>query len=131
MKPGSFSDHNPVPLLGDRGGRPPRPPSSDTSFVYHEPAAAQFSCYISIMNLNSIRDAIKREPFQEFDLHLADGRIAPVKHPEFVAMTTRVGVVAGEDHSVAILEPHLIVSLEYRQRGARGNGSSKKGKPRS
>jgi hypothetical protein len=83
------------------------------------------------MNLSSIRDPIKREPFQEFDLHLADGRIVPVKHPEFVAMTTRVVVVAGEDHSVEILEPLVIVSLEYRQRGARGIGSSKKGRPRS
>ncbi len=83
------------------------------------------------MNLSSIRDAIKRELFQEFDLHLADGRVVPVKHPEFVLMTERIVVVAGEDESLAILEPLLIVSLEYHKRSARGNGSSKKGKPRS
>jgi hypothetical protein len=51
------------------------------------------------MDLGSIRDAVKREPFGEFDLHLADGRVVPVKHPEFVAMTNRIVVVAGEDNS--------------------------------
>ena len=82
------------------------------------------------MDLSSIRDAVRREPFREFDLHLADGRVVSVKHPEFVAMTNRIVVVAGEDNSVAILEPLLIVSLEVHQRSTRGNGSSKKGKPR-
>jgi hypothetical protein len=65
------------------------------------------------MDLNSIRDALKRQPFRPFTMCLADGRTVPVKHPEFVAITSRIVVVAGEDSSVAILEPLLIVSLEH------------------
>ena len=79
------------------------------------------------MDLNSIRDALKRQPFRVFSLCLADGRRVAVKHPEFVALTKRIVVVAAEDSSIAILEPLLIVSLEYNQNAAKGgNGSPKK-----
>lgn len=78
------------------------------------------------MDLNSIRDALRRAPFRKFDLCLADGRRVSVQHPEFVAMTQRIVVVAAEDSSVAILEPLLIVSLEYETGAKGGNGSQKK-----
>jgi len=79
------------------------------------------------MDLNSVRDALKRQPFRKFDLCLADGRRVSVKHPEFVAMTKRIVVVAAEDSSVAILEPLLIVSLEYSESvGGKGNGEQRK-----
>lgn len=64
------------------------------------------------MDLNSIRAALRAEPFRPFDFCLADGRRIPVKHPEFVAMTPRVVVVLDEDSYSRTIEPLLIVSIE-------------------
>lgn len=81
------------------------------------------------MNLDGLRTALKREPFQRFAIRLADGRSVPVKHPEFVAVGPRLVVVVDEDNSWSIIEPILIVSLDSlpRRNGA-GNGKHR-GKP--
>lgn len=79
------------------------------------------------MDLNSIRDALHREPFQPFDLCLADGRRVAVTHPEFVAMTNRIVVVLDKDSFSKTIEPLLIVSLEpIRAPGKGDNGRHKK-----
>jgi hypothetical protein len=78
------------------------------------------------MDLNSIRDALRQQPFRPFTLGLADGRKVTVKHPEFVALTRRIVVVADEDSTLTILEPLLIVSLERAAAsGGRGNGKGR------
>jgi len=64
------------------------------------------------MDLNSIRHALREQPFKPFDLCLADGCRVPVKHPEFVAMNQRIVIVTDEDSATKVLEPLLIVSLE-------------------
>lgn len=82
------------------------------------------------MDLNSIRDALRREPFVPFEMCLADGRRVPVKHPEFVAMNKRIVLVIDEESRTRTFEPLLIVSLEpLPPRGKGGNGSSKKRRP--
>jgi hypothetical protein len=80
------------------------------------------------MDLNSIRSALKAEPFRPFDLCLADGRRVPVMHPELVAMNNRVVVVLDEESYSRTIEPLLIVSLEPLAGESRkgGNGSQKK-----
>ena len=79
------------------------------------------------MDLNSIRGALRAEPFQPFDLCLADGRRVLIKHPEFVAMNKRIVVVLDDDSFSTTIEPLLIVSLEPHRGGKRSkNGSSKK-----
>jgi hypothetical protein len=83
------------------------------------------------MDLNSIRSALRQEPFRPFTLCLADGRRVLVKHPEFVAMNQRIVIVTDEESATKILEPLLIVSLEPAAgRGKSGNGSSKR-KPKA
>jgi hypothetical protein len=83
------------------------------------------------MDLNSIRNALREEPFKPFVLCLADGRRVEVKHPEFVAMNQRIVIVTDEESNTKILEPLLIVSLEdVAQKGKGRNGSPKK-RPRS
>jgi hypothetical protein len=82
-------------------------------------------------DLNSIRSALKEQPFDPFELCLADGRRVPVTHPEFVAMTNRVVVVLDEQSFSKTIEPLLIVSLEpLPGSGKNGNGSGKHGKKR-
>lgn len=79
------------------------------------------------MDLNSIRSALREEPFRPFELRLADGRRIAVRHPEFVAMNQRIVIVTDEDSDTKILEPLLIVSLEHiAKKGKGGNGSPKK-----
>jgi len=81
------------------------------------------------MNLDVLRVALKREPFRQFAIRVADGRSVPVKHPEFVAIGPRIILVVDDDNSWSIIEPRLIVSLGLlpRQKGA-SNGK-RRGKP--
>jgi hypothetical protein len=44
---------------------------------------------------------------------LADGRRLPVRHPDFVAVGSRRAIVIGPDNSWSVVEPLLIVSLDY------------------
>jgi hypothetical protein len=83
------------------------------------------------MDLNSIRSALREQPFRPFELCLADGRRVPVGHPEFVAMNQRIVIVTDEESDTKILEPLLIVSLEHPPKpGESGNGPKKKRRKR-
>lgn len=64
------------------------------------------------MDIQGIREAVHRQPFEPFSIRLADGRSIPVPHPDFVALGPRRIVVVTEDDSWAVIEPLLIVSLE-------------------
>lgn len=66
------------------------------------------------MNVEVIREALRKQPFRPFTFRLADGRELPIVHPDFVAVSPRqVIVVDPQDESVSWLEPLLIVSIEY------------------
>lgn len=66
------------------------------------------------MDTREVREALKKQPFQPFIMHLADGRKLEVTHPEFVAVSPRrVVVINNQDEWTSILEPLLIVSLEF------------------
>jgi hypothetical protein len=64
---------------------------------------------------DAIREALHKQPFRPFTIRLADGRELRVPHPDFVAILGRTAVVASPDldDSYSIVEPLLIVSLEY------------------
>ncbi len=64
------------------------------------------------MDLDSIRSALRAQPFQPFTLRLADGRQETIRHPEFVAVGPRIVAVVREDNSFTTIEPLLIVSLD-------------------
>jgi hypothetical protein len=86
------------------------------------------------VDVAGVREALRREPFEPFLIRLADGRSVEVKHPEFVALTSRRIIVIADDEagSWSVIEPLLIVSLDYRSSNAPGgNGSRKKKRPRS
>ncbi len=69
------------------------------------------------MDLEGVRDAVRRQPFEPFTIRLADGRALPVRHPEFVAVGTRRVIYVAEDDSWSVVEPMLIVSLDYNGQG--------------
>jgi hypothetical protein len=72
------------------------------------------------MDTQGIREALRRQPFEPFTMRLADGRSLPVPHPEFVAVHPRRVIVIAEDASWSVVEPLLVVSLDY---GSQGKGS--------
>lgn len=80
-----------------------------------------------MMDIAGIREALHKQPFQPFAIRLADGRSLPVPHPDFVAVSQRRIIVVAEDDSWAVVEPLLIVSLDYASKKSKGgNGRSKK-----
>ena len=81
------------------------------------------------MDLEGIRDALRKQPFEPFTLCLADGRSFPVQHPEFVAVGRRRIIVVSEDDSWSVVEPLLIVSLDYKaDSSTKGNGRKRRKK---
>jgi hypothetical protein len=66
------------------------------------------------MNVETIRNAIRRQPFVPFDLRLNDGRIFHVPHPEYIALSHRevYCIDAGTENGI-FLEPVLIASLQH------------------
>jgi hypothetical protein len=75
------------------------------------------------MNLDGLRRAIEREPFRPFQIRLADGRSLDVRHPEFVSVGARLVTVRMDDDALSIVEPLLIVSLDYSPPRRSGNGA--------
>jgi hypothetical protein len=65
------------------------------------------------MDLQGIREALHRQPFEPFTIRLADGRAISVRHPDFVAIGKRRVIVVEPDDSWLVVEPLLIVSLDY------------------
>ena len=64
-------------------------------------------------DIAGIREALHRQPFEPFIMRLADGRSVPVRHPDFMAVHPRRIVVIAEDGAWSVVEPLLVVSLEY------------------
>lgn len=79
------------------------------------------------MDIAGLREALHKQPFEPFVIRLADGRSLPVPHPDFVAVAPRRAIVVAEDGSWTVVEPLLIVSLDYSAKKSKGgNGQSKK-----
>jgi len=68
------------------------------------------------MDLAGVREALHRQPFEPFAIRLADGRSLPVPHPDFVALSSRRVIVVAKDNSWAVVEPLVIVSLDFENR---------------
>ncbi len=65
------------------------------------------------MHVDTIRQAIRRQPFVPFFLRMNDGRVFHVPHPEYVAASPReVYVIDPATNAGTFLEPVLIASLE-------------------
>ncbi len=65
------------------------------------------------MNLEGIRDALRRQPFLSFSISLADGRSFDIRHPEFVVVGPRLVTVIVDEDTWSVIDPILIASLDY------------------
>ena len=65
------------------------------------------------MTTDQLRARIAARPFVPFVIHMADGRSAEVRHPEWVAYAGgRVGVVMKPDETFEVVDLLLVPSLE-------------------
>ena len=73
------------------------------------------------MTIEQLQKMHQAQPFQPFDLCLADGRTLPVNHPEFLSRTPngRTVAVGLDDGSHEIVDLLLVVSLKPRANGHR------------
>jgi hypothetical protein len=86
------------------------------------------------MDLNGLREALSRQPFEPFSIRLTDGRSLPVPHPDFLAVGKRRAVLIQEDDSCLWLEPLLVVSIDWPPTAGKskgGNGTPKRRRPAS
>ena len=67
------------------------------------------------MTNESIRSAVRAEPFRPFAIRLADGRAFAVRHPEFVFSppSSSVIVVFEPDDSYDMIDVRLVTSLDF------------------
>jgi hypothetical protein len=74
------------------------------------------------VDTNTIREAVRRQPFRAFTLRMNDGREYYVPHPEYVAVSRRVVMVINSVTEAGVhLEPILIASLQYDGTSDGGN----------
>ncbi|MGH7201943.1 MAG: hypothetical protein ACREJB_15155 [Planctomycetaceae bacterium] len=73
------------------------------------------------MTIEPLRRLHQQQPFQPFDIHLADGRSLPVGHPEVLAITPpgRTIGVGLEDGTIEIVDLLLVTSVKPRPNGSR------------
>ena len=81
------------------------------------------------MDLQGVREALHRQPFEPFVMQLADGRSLSVRHPDFVAVGKRRIVVLDEHDASSFVDPLLIVSIDWpKASGSPKNGKRERGK---
>ncbi len=78
------------------------------------------------MDIAGVREALHQQPFEPFAIRLADGRSLTVRHPDFVALTSRRVIVGAEDDSWSIIEPLLIVSLDSLPKQGKGKNGKRR-----
>jgi hypothetical protein len=70
------------------------------------------------MEISAIRNALHRQPFQPFQVRLADGRAFHIPHPDFAAIAQRqVIITSPTDSSWSVIDSLLVVSLDYSGNG--------------
>jgi hypothetical protein len=78
------------------------------------------------MDIQGVREALRKQPFEPFLIRLADGCSLPVPHPEFVAVGKRRLVVIDQNDGWSFVEPLLIVSLDQMKKTPPGSNGKKR-----
>jgi hypothetical protein len=72
------------------------------------------------MTTQQLKAMLSTQPFQPFDIYMADGRSLPVSHPELVLITPggrTIGVSVHPD-AIEIIDLLLVTSLKPHSNGA-------------
>lgn len=73
------------------------------------------------MTIEQLRNLYNAQPFQPFDMHLADGRSITVAHRDFIASAPsgRTVVVYEPDDSFHIVDLLLVTDIHVKRDGRR------------
>jgi hypothetical protein len=68
------------------------------------------------MTIEQLRNVHQAQPFRPFHLHLADGRVLPVPHQEFLSHSpsSRTVIVYGEGDAFEIVDLLLVTAIEVQ-----------------
>lgn len=71
------------------------------------------------MTIEQLRKMHRAQPFQPFDIYLADGRVLPVDHSEILAVPPpgRTIGVGCADGTIEVIDLLLVTSLKARANG--------------
>lgn len=66
------------------------------------------------MTVEQFKNVLHSQPFRPFTIHMGDGRVFLVKHPDYVSRSQsgRTVVVHGEGESFSVLDLLLVTELE-------------------
>ena len=77
-------------------------------------ATVRFRYFLPTMEIEHLREALHKKPFEPFTIRLADGRSMLVQDPEFVALSPSLVVVIGRNgYGASNIDPFAIVSVAY------------------
>ncbi len=76
------------------------------------------------MRISEIREALRKQPFHPFIIHLADGREFPIDHVDFllISRSNRSIVVADLNGGYEIIDPVMVTSLSISESKADAAG---------
>lgn len=80
------------------------------------------------MTIEEIRNAARAEPFEPFTLRMADRHGYHVVHPEFLFAPPkgrRVVVITQPDDALRILDPRLVMAIEFGNGKDESDGQSR------
>lgn len=65
------------------------------------------------MNVQQLRSAHSAAPFRPFTIHMADGRVFPIPHPDFLSMSPsgRTVIVYRDNEEFSILDTLLMTEI--------------------
>jgi hypothetical protein len=68
------------------------------------------------MTIDRLRNFYNAKPFQPFVMHLADGRVIPVLHPEYMASAPsgRTVTVYQPDDTMNVIDLLIVTDLEVK-----------------
>ncbi len=80
------------------------------------------------MNIEKLRELHQARPFRPFAIHMADGRVLPIPHSEFLAYTPEGGMAIAlrADSTFSILDLNLMTELELLPANGKSKTSGKK-----
>jgi hypothetical protein len=71
------------------------------------------------MNAEYFRDLYRRQPFEPFAIHLSNGEVHPIRHPELATLTrSRIVMVDPDADRIKVCSVLHIASLEMLQSAA-------------
>ena len=66
------------------------------------------------MTVEQLKNVLHAQPFRPFTIHMGDGRVFFVKHPDFISRSAsgRTVIVHGDDETFSILDMLLVTEIE-------------------